>query len=193
MNGLNIYQRTEPVIAIGGGVCLDIVGLASSLFCHKTPYTRGPTTAPSYVDASVGAKSGCNFVNSKNRLGAYVPPVAARLGSSSNCRPPPNQGRQATPSRPAEAGSQRVVMRIVLGGEVCTASSGALVLLSAVARDCLLSTDRSPVYWRSSSPSSRSWHGAGFLRCCSWQLVCWRHPGPAWLAAFSKGLPDVID
>ena len=83
MNGLNIYQRTEPVIAIGGGVCLDIVGLASSLFCRKTPYTRGPTTAPSYVDASVGAKSGCNFVNSKNRLGAYVPPAAALLDSSS--------------------------------------------------------------------------------------------------------------
>ena len=84
MNGLNIYQRTEPVIAIGGGVCLDIVGLASSLFCRKTPYIRGPTTAPSYVDASVGAKSGCNFVNSKNRLGAYVPPAAALLDSSSS-------------------------------------------------------------------------------------------------------------
>jgi len=35
-----------------------------------------------YVDASVGAKNGCNFCNSKNRLGSYVPPAAALLDSS---------------------------------------------------------------------------------------------------------------
>jgi 3-dehydroquinate synthase len=34
------------------------------------------------VDASVGAKNGCNFCGSKNRLGTYVPPVAALLDSS---------------------------------------------------------------------------------------------------------------
>jgi 3-dehydroquinate synthase len=35
-----------------------------------------------YVDASVGAKNGCNFAGSKNRLGTYVPPAAALLDSS---------------------------------------------------------------------------------------------------------------
>merc|ERR1712060_196538 len=39
-------------------------------------------TALSYVDASVGAKSGVNFLGSKNILGAYVPPVAAFLDSA---------------------------------------------------------------------------------------------------------------
>jgi 3-dehydroquinate synthase len=38
-----------------------------------------PTTALSYVDASVGAKNGVNFAGSKNRLGTYVPPCAALL------------------------------------------------------------------------------------------------------------------
>jgi 3-dehydroquinate synthase len=82
MKKFNIDRRTEPVIAIGGGVCMDVVGLAASLFRRRTPYIRVPTTALGYVDASVGAKNGCNFLGSKNRLGTYVPPAAALLDSS---------------------------------------------------------------------------------------------------------------
>jgi 3-dehydroquinate synthase len=79
MKKFNIDRRTEPVIAIGGGVCNDVVGLAASLFRRRTPYIRVPTTSLAYVDASVGAKNGCNFCGSKNRLGTYVPPAAALL------------------------------------------------------------------------------------------------------------------
>jgi len=79
MKDFKIDRRHEPVIAIGGGVCLDVVGFASSMFRRRTPYIRVPTTSLSYVDASVGAKNGCNFCGSKNRLGTYVPPVAALL------------------------------------------------------------------------------------------------------------------
>merc|ERR1719379_1404548 len=79
MKEFNIDRRTEPVLAIGGGVCLDVVGLAGAMFRRRTPYIRVPTTALSYVDASVGAKSGVNFGGSKNRLGTYVPPCAAFL------------------------------------------------------------------------------------------------------------------
>merc|ERR1719305_235851 len=79
MKQFNIDRRTEPVLAIGGGVCLDVVGMAASLFRRRTPYIRVPTTALSYVDASVGAKNGVNFAGSKNRLGTYVPPCAALL------------------------------------------------------------------------------------------------------------------
>lgn len=82
MKQFNIDRRSEPVIAIGGGVALDIVGLAASLFRRRTPYIRVPTTALSYVDASVGAKSGVNFEGSKNILGSYVPPIAAFLDSA---------------------------------------------------------------------------------------------------------------
>ncbi|XP_062401734.1 2-epi-5-epi-valiolone synthase [Sardina pilchardus] len=77
-----IDRRTEPIIAIGGGVCLDIVGLAASLYRRRTPYIRVPTTLLSYIDASVGAKTGVNFANCKNKLGAYIPPAAALLDRS---------------------------------------------------------------------------------------------------------------
>lgn len=77
-----IDRRTEPIIAIGGGVCLDVVGLAASLYRRRTPYIRVPTTLLAYVDASVGAKTGINFAGGKNKLGSYVPPVATLLDRS---------------------------------------------------------------------------------------------------------------
>lgn len=77
-----IDRRSEPIIAIGGGVCLDVVGLAATLYRRRTPYIRVPTTLLSYIDASVGAKTGVNFVGGKNKLGSYVPPVATFLDSS---------------------------------------------------------------------------------------------------------------
>ncbi|XP_029989389.1 uncharacterized protein eevs [Sphaeramia orbicularis] len=82
VNKFSIDRRTEPIIAIGGGVCLDIVGLAASLYRRRTPYIRVPTTLLSYIDASVGAKTGVNFDNCKNKVGAYIPPTAAFLDLS---------------------------------------------------------------------------------------------------------------
>ncbi|XP_070707042.1 2-epi-5-epi-valiolone synthase [Pempheris klunzingeri] len=82
VNSFSLDRRTEPIIAIGGGVCLDIVGLAASLYRRRTPYIRVPTTLLSYIDASVGAKTGVNFANCKNKLGAYIPPAAAFLDLS---------------------------------------------------------------------------------------------------------------
>ncbi|XP_045885148.1 2-epi-5-epi-valiolone synthase [Micropterus dolomieu] len=82
VNSFSLDRRTEPIIAIGGGVCLDIVGLAASLYRRRTPYIRVPTTLLSYIDASVGAKTGVNFANCKNKLGTYIPPTAAFLDLS---------------------------------------------------------------------------------------------------------------
>jgi len=82
INNFSLDRRTEPIIAIGGGVCLDIVGLAASLYRRRTPYIRVPTTLLSYIDASVGAKTGVNFAHCKNKLGSYIPPTAAFLDLS---------------------------------------------------------------------------------------------------------------
>nr|XP_019951894.1 PREDICTED: uncharacterized protein LOC109635260 [Paralichthys olivaceus] len=82
VHDFGIDRRSEPIIAIGGGVCLDVVGLVASLYRRRTPYIRVPTTVLSYVDASVGAKTGVNFAGGKNKLGSYVPPVATFLDRS---------------------------------------------------------------------------------------------------------------
>lgn len=77
-----LLRRAEPLIAIGGGVLLDIVGMAASLYRRGVPYIRIPTTLVGLIDASVGAKTGINFENRRNRLGAYYPPIAAYLDKS---------------------------------------------------------------------------------------------------------------
>lgn len=82
LDEFGIDRRREPIIAIGGGVLLDIVGLAGSLYRRKTPYVRVPTTLIGIVDAGVGAKTGVNFGRHKNRLGSYEPPAVALLDRS---------------------------------------------------------------------------------------------------------------
>lgn len=74
IDAFGISRRHEPIIAIGGGVLLDIVGLAASLYRRSTPYIRVPTTLMGLVDAGIGAKTGVNHNTHKNRLGSYFPP-----------------------------------------------------------------------------------------------------------------------
>lgn len=76
--------RREPILAIGGGCVLDIVGFAASCYRRGVPYIRIPTTLLSIVDASVGVKCGVDWHHPsmgglKNRMGAFYPPVAAFL------------------------------------------------------------------------------------------------------------------
>lgn len=78
----NVMRRDEPIIAIGGGVLLDVAGMAANLYRRGVPYIKVPTTLLAIVDASVGVKTGINFETRRNRLGTYYPPVAAYLDKS---------------------------------------------------------------------------------------------------------------
>ncbi|MFI2378334.1 sedoheptulose 7-phosphate cyclase [Streptomyces sp. NPDC018964] len=73
MDAFGVPRRHAPVLAMGGGVLTDIVGLAASLYRRATPYVRIPTTLIGMIDAGIGAKTGVNFREHKNRLGAYHP------------------------------------------------------------------------------------------------------------------------
>lgn len=79
LNEFEVTRRSEPVIAIGGGVLMDIVGLAANLFRRGIPYIRIPTTLLGVVDAAIGAKTAVNFQGYKNRIGTFYPPLAAIL------------------------------------------------------------------------------------------------------------------
>lgn len=74
-----INRRNEPLIAIGGGVLLDIVGFAASIYRRGIPYIRVPTNLMALVDASVGVKTAINFMGYRNRIGTYDPPLASFL------------------------------------------------------------------------------------------------------------------
>ncbi|MFI5843813.1 sedoheptulose 7-phosphate cyclase [Catenuloplanes sp. NPDC051500] len=82
LDRFGIARRREPMIVIGGGVLMDIVGLVASLYRRGTPFVRVPTTLVGLVDAGVGAKTGVNFNGHKNRLGTYAPAALNLLDRS---------------------------------------------------------------------------------------------------------------
>jgi 3-dehydroquinate synthase len=79
MTGMGILRRTEKVIAIGGGVVLDVAGLAASLYRRGVPYVRVPTTLVGQIDAGIGVKTGINYGHHKNRLGTYAAPETSLI------------------------------------------------------------------------------------------------------------------
>ncbi|MGW2374564.1 sedoheptulose 7-phosphate cyclase [Kitasatospora sp. NPDC001683] len=79
MSRMGILRRTEKVVAVGGGVVLDIVGFAASMYRRGVPYVRVPTTLVGQIDAGIGVKTGVNHGHHKNRLGAYFAPETALI------------------------------------------------------------------------------------------------------------------
>lgn len=81
-------RRREPFLAIGGGVVLDIAGMAACLYRRGVPFVRVPTTLLAIVDASVGVKNGIDYCCAvtadtyKNRVGSFYAPSACLLDTS---------------------------------------------------------------------------------------------------------------
>lgn len=78
-------RRREPFLVIGGGVVLDIAGMAACLYRRGVPFVRVPTTLLAIVDASVGVKNGVDYCCSitgetyKNRVGSFYAPSSCLL------------------------------------------------------------------------------------------------------------------
>jgi 2-epi-5-epi-valiolone synthase len=79
LDEFGVNRRSDPLIAIGGGVLLDVAGFAASMYRRGLPYVRVPTTLMGLIDAGIGIKTGVNFDGHKNRIGTYFPPQRAYL------------------------------------------------------------------------------------------------------------------
>lgn len=67
-------DRKSIMIALGGGVVSDLVGLASGLYMRGIDFYSIPTTLLAQVDASVGGKCGINLPQGKNLIGLFHQP-----------------------------------------------------------------------------------------------------------------------
>ena len=70
----NNYGRDTLIIAIGGGVTGDLTGYAAATFMRGVQLIHVPTTLLAAVDSSIGGKTGINFENKKNMVGAFYQP-----------------------------------------------------------------------------------------------------------------------
>ena len=67
------FDRNSVFIAIGGGVLCDMTAFASSIFKRGALVEFVPTTLLAMVDASVGGKTGCDYLGFKNMIGSFYP------------------------------------------------------------------------------------------------------------------------
>lgn len=79
LEAVGVLRRSDRIIAIGGGVLLDVVGLAASLYRRGIPYIKVPTNGMAMWDAAIGIKTAINVFERRNRLGSYHAPIMALL------------------------------------------------------------------------------------------------------------------
>ncbi len=102
-------HREATVVALGGGVLTDLVGLAAALYLRGIAWQAWPTTLLAMADAGLGGKTGADLAAGKNLLGAFHAPrrlVACTdfLGS--------------LPSRHLENGRWELVKTALIQGEM---------------------------------------------------------------------------
>lgn len=70
-NGLD---RKSILVALGGGVTGDLTGFAAATYLRGIDFIQVPTTLLAQVDSSVGGKTGVDFLQYKNMVGAFHQP-----------------------------------------------------------------------------------------------------------------------
>lgn len=67
-------DRSVFLVGIGGGIVCDVTGFAASTYLRGVDFGYVPTTLLAQVDASVGGKTGVNFMGYKNMVGVFSQP-----------------------------------------------------------------------------------------------------------------------
>ncbi len=68
------FNRSDCVLAFGGGIIGDVSAFISSVTKRGLKFVNIPTTLLSQVDASVGGKTGVNSTHGKNLIGTFYQP-----------------------------------------------------------------------------------------------------------------------
>lgn len=69
-------DRRACVVAIGGGIALDVAGFVAATYMRGIDHVNVATTLLAQVDAAVGGKTGVNTPEGKNLVGAFHQPKA---------------------------------------------------------------------------------------------------------------------
>ncbi len=75
-------ERTDAVVALGGGVIGDLAGFCAAVYLRGIDYVQLPTTLLAQVDSSVGGKTGVDLEAGKNLAGAFKQPLLVLADTS---------------------------------------------------------------------------------------------------------------
>lgn len=68
-------RRNHLLLALGGGVIGDLTGFIAATMYRGIDYIGIPTSLLSQMDSSIGGKTGIDFYNRKNIIGAFKQPL----------------------------------------------------------------------------------------------------------------------
>ena len=76
------FDRQDVLAALGGGVVGDMTGYAAATYLRGIDFIQIPTTLLSQTDSSIGGKTGIDFMQYKNMIGAFYMPKLVYMNLS---------------------------------------------------------------------------------------------------------------
>lgn len=68
------FNRSDMIVALGGGVVGDVAGFAAASFMRGMSFIQIPTTLLAQIDSSIGGKTAVDLPSGKNLVGAFWQP-----------------------------------------------------------------------------------------------------------------------
>lgn len=78
----NGFDRHDFLIALGGGVVGDLTGYTAATYLRGIDFVQIPTSLLAQVDSSIGGKTGVDFKQYKNMVGAFYQPKLVYMNLS---------------------------------------------------------------------------------------------------------------
>lgn len=76
------FDRKDVILALGGGVTGDLAGFTASIYMRGIDVIQVPTSLLSQVDSSIGGKTGVDFDQYKNMVGAFYMPKLVYINTN---------------------------------------------------------------------------------------------------------------
>lgn len=84
-------ERSDFVVALGGGVVGDLAGFVAATYLRGIRFIQAPTTLLAQIDSSVGGKTGVNHTLGKNLIGAFHQPSLVVIDTETLRTLPPRE------------------------------------------------------------------------------------------------------
>lgn len=78
----NAFDRKDVLVALGGGVVGDLTGFAAATYLRGIDFVQVPTSLLAQTDSSIGGKTGVDFLQYKNMVGAFYMPKLVYMNIS---------------------------------------------------------------------------------------------------------------
>ncbi len=128
-------ERSEPLVAVGGGALGDSAGFLAAVYLRGIPLIHVPTTLVAQLDSSIGGKTAVDLPEGKNLVGAFHQPVAV-IADVATLRTLPDRQRRAALGeavKMAALGDDRLFELLEADGDAIARGTDAAFETGAVA------------------------------------------------------------